>query len=274
MSNLSVSDMLLYESLFNMKSGYVLDFTNSSFKDFIYQNTKMNIYDDKYNAKGDSKAKRLREFICLESDQVVGNLLLSLIDYCDNLHLVNNVQNTNMPLISQCKTIANKLLGKKIQTESDLIKYTFDTLPINRLNIDSSLINIIEQRIKEIEICLKHHAALACIFLCGSTLEGILLSLATKQVKEFNTSASSPKDKDGKVKLFQYWTLSDLINVSYNIELIDLNVKDFSHAVRDFRNYIHPYEQMNSRFNPNIYTAALSYKVLQLTIFQLTDTKY
>ena len=274
MSSLSSSYIPIFESLFEMKSGYVLDFSNLSFKNFVCQNTNLDIYDDKYSENGDSKAKRLREFIRIEPDHVVGNLLISLLEYCSTMILVGNRQNSNPHLISECRNIANKLLSNKIQTEYDLIQYKFEKLPINSLNIDSTLINIFEQRVKEIEICLEHNAALACIFLCGSTLEGILSSLATQKLKDFNMSPSSPKDKLGKTKSLDDWTLNDLINVSHNIGLIDLNVKNFSHAVRGFRNYIHPSEQIRSKFNPDIHTAGLSYKVLQLTIFQLTKTRY
>ncbi len=222
MSTLPASDMPLFESLLEMNSGYVLNFTNTTFENFIYQETKKDIYDDKYGTNGDSKAKRLREFIRLESDTLVGKLLSSLIDYYSNLSLIQKPQkDINSILVSKCQSITNKLLGKKIQTESDLINYKFNSLPINKLNIDNSLINVIEQRIKEVEICLKYGAALSCIFLCGSTLEGILLSLANQQIKQFNMSTSSPKDKEGKTKSLQYWTLNDLINVSYDIRLID-----------------------------------------------------
>lgn len=74
----------------------------------------------------------MREFICTESDQVVGNLLLSLMDYYSNFSLANNIQNKNTHLIAKCESITNKLLGKKIQTETDLINHN-----IHRLKIDT-----------------------------------------------------------------------------------------------------------------------------------------
>ncbi len=49
-------------------------------------------------------------------------------------------------------------------------------------------------RFEEIEKCLKVDASLAVIFLVGSTLEGILLGIATKYPQEFNKAKSSPKD--------------------------------------------------------------------------------
>ncbi len=50
-------------------------------------------------------------------------------------------------------------------------------------------------------------------------------------------------------------------------------VKKFSHSLRDFRNYIHPYEQVSSRFNPDEHTARISWQVLKAALFQLSGQK-
>jgi len=76
-------------------------------------------------------------------------------------------------------------------------------------------------------------APLAAIFLCGSTLEGILLGIASSRPKEFNQSSVSPKDSLGKVKQFQDWTLNDFIKVARDLDLVGEDVKKFSHALRD-----------------------------------------
>lgn len=72
---------------------------------------------------------------------------------------------------------------------------------------------------------------------------------------------------------FQEWTLSNFIDVSYDIGLLGLDVKKFSHVLRDFRNYIHPYMQMSSRFSPDIDTAKISWQVLQAAISDLIKNK-
>src|SRR5262249_2538594 len=113
-------------------------------------------------------------------------------------------------------------------------------------------------------------APLAVIFLCGSTLEGILLGTACLHPKEFNQSPASPKDSMAKAKQFPEWTLSDFINVARDLNLIGEDVKKFSHALRDFRNYIHPYHQMSSNFNPDEHTAKICWQVLQAAIVQLS----
>lgn len=112
------------------------------------------------------------------------------------------------------------------------------------------------------------------MILCGSILEGILLGIALKNMKEFNQSPSSPKDKDsGKVLPFQDWTLSSFIDVAYSIGMLGLDVRKFSHSLRDFRNYIHPYLQVSSGFSPDIDTAKISWQVLQAAISDLTKNK-
>ena len=67
--------------------------------------------------------------------------------------------------------------------------------------------------------------------------------------EKFNRSSGSPK-LEGKVKPFYKWTLSEFINVAHEVGLVKLDVQKFSHGLRDFRNYIHPYEQIASGFRP------------------------
>ena len=58
-----------------MKDGYVLDFTNSECERFILDNLGINIYDDCYCERGNSKANRLRVFWNKKSNWVVKKLL-------------------------------------------------------------------------------------------------------------------------------------------------------------------------------------------------------
>lgn len=101
-------------------------------------------------------------------------------------------------------------------------------------------------------------------------MEGILLGIAIKNPRKFNESKISPKNKDNKVKPFQEWTLNNLIEVAYEQNFLSLDVKRYSHSLRDFRNYIHPYEQMSQSFNPDNHTAKISWQVLKAAIYQLS----
>lgn len=157
--------------------------------------------------------------------------------------------------------------------EDDFLKKEFSEISLEKLGLDSFITEILQLRLDEIKKCLGINAPLSVIFLSGSTLEGILLGIASKFPKEFNQSKASPKDKEGKPFQFHQWTLSSFIDAAFEVGLLREDVKKFSHSLRDFRNYIHPYEQMSSRFNPDEHTAKISWQVLKAALFQLSDQK-
>lgn len=159
---------------------------------------------------------------------------------------------------------------KEKLSEEEFINKDFKNISIDKVGLDSVVNEVIKQRLEEIKNCLKSKASLAVIFLCGSTLEGILLGVASKNTKSFNMCKTSPKDKSGKIKPFHEWTLNDFINTSRELNIIGEDVKKFSHALRDFRNYIHPYQQVASNFSPDEQTAKICWQVLQAAIIQLS----
>lgn len=124
---------------------------------------------------------------------------------------------------------------------------------------------VIKSRIIEIEKAFKAEAYLSDVLLAGSTLEGIFLNIASLNPRVFNTSNCSPK-KDGKVKNFVQWTLHNFIEVSHSINLIEKDTYRFSKELRDFRNYIHPFQQMTEKFSPREQTAKICLQVLKSAI--------
>ena len=160
---------------------------------------------------------------------------------------------------------------KKELKIDDFLNKEFNEISLDKLGLDSAITEILALRFDEIKKCLQSKASLSVIFLSGSSLEGILLGVASKYPANFNQSKSSPKDKNSKVYPFHQWTLNNFIEVSYELGFLKEDVKKFSHSLRDFRNYIHPYEQMSSRFNPNEHTAKICWHVLKAAIFQLSN---
>ncbi|NLK81607.1 MAG: hypothetical protein GX277_05345 [Bacteroidales bacterium] len=157
--------------------------------------------------------------------------------------------------------------------EDDFLKKEFSEISLDKLGLDTIITETLNLRFEEIKICLNNKAPLSVIFLSGSTLEGILLGIASKFPKEFNQAKTSPKDKEGKVKPYHEWTLSNFIDTAHELGLLKEDVKSFSHSLRNFRNYIHPYEQVSSRFNPDEHTAKICWQVLKAGIYQLTKNK-
>lgn len=276
MADLSTNDKKILEKLFQI-TGYVLNFTNRTFADFFKDDLGVDIYADKYGINGTSKANHLRAFWEIEDNELVGKSIKKLIEYIENQILLSELkkEDFSLELISRGKEISAKLRGfmseETVITEDELSKRDFKDISITKLKLDPVVLGIIQERINEIKKCLSAKASLAVIFLCGSTLEGILLGVATNNIKAFNTAVASPKDKvTGEVKPFQDWTLNDFINVSRELKFIGEDVKKFSHAMRDFRNYIHPYEQMSSGFSPDEHTAKICSQVLLAAIAQLS----
>lgn len=80
MANLSYQEKkIIKENL--IQYGYVLNFSNNSFKTFIVDVTGKNIYDTRYSENNSgSKGQRLLRFIELEPDYTVGILLKAMFD--------------------------------------------------------------------------------------------------------------------------------------------------------------------------------------------------
>lgn len=154
--------------------------------------------------------------------------------------------------------------------EDDFLKLTFD-INVDALMLEPDVAAIIKSRIEEADTCIRNSASLAAIFLIGSVLEGILLGTASAYPQIFNSAQCSPKDKDsGKVRRFPDWTLNNYIDVAAEVGVLNQDVKKFSHVVRDFRNYIHPYQQMSSHFTPDKQTALICFQVLKAAIYQIS----
>ena len=155
-----------------------------------------------------------------------------------------------------------------VMQETDFLKLTYD-VDIDRLGLDGGTSDIIRARLMEVESCFNHDAPLAAVIMIGSIMEGILLGIASSHQREFNQAASAPTDKQGKAQKFQDWTLNNYIDVASEIGILKPDVKKFSHAVRDFRNYIHPYQQMATQFSPDKHTALICLQVLKAAIYQI-----
>jgi hypothetical protein len=271
---------MLFEKQFLMDGGYVLDFSNNTFQRFVADSVNVNIYDGKYAMFGDSKANRLRAFWDLENDQIVGKLLCDLLNYIKTKAMLGSREMqaciANQDLYNECSVLASSLSEtnaklKEEQEEQKFLKMEVDDISISILSIDHDVAAILEQRMVEAKKCLKAEAPLSVIFLCGSILEGVFIGIANKNPKEFNQAKATPRNRDtGKPRPLREWTLNDFIETACEIGFIGLDVKRYSHSLRDFRNFIHPNEQLTLRFNPDQHTAKISWQVLKAAIHDIS----
>lgn len=95
-----------FEQLFGMDSGYVLDFSNRTFQEFIYSVIQIDIY-AKY--QGLSKAKILRSIIAEYDNVTVGKLLLELLRYMQEKSMIAD---NDKETFKKCAETGYRLIGK------------------------------------------------------------------------------------------------------------------------------------------------------------------
>jgi hypothetical protein len=128
MAELTFTERQAVEKAFGMSSGYVLNFSNRTFQEFIHDSIGRNIYDEKYSNGGDSKANRLRTLIKVEPNHVVGKVLADLVEMANS--------NPSSPyadsgVLEPCSRLANRLRqGAPVLEEvlPDAQETTFDAL--------------------------------------------------------------------------------------------------------------------------------------------------
>ena len=274
MSTLTVTDRAYLEKFLDMSGGYVLRYPDDTFSDTsfgaFFQRHSIDIHGPKYQTIGTSKANKLRAFWDIEHDSVVGKVMSGMVDeYVVGCEL--NKKDVDAALLEKVRSILSRLSGKPqtakpTQTTDDFLKHEFTIPNVHKLPIEAQVIPVIQSRLDEALKALSAGAHLSVIFLCGSVLEAVLLGAAQKEPARFNRASASPKAKDGSVRQFHEWSLAQFIDVACEVNLLKPDVKKFSHGLRDFRNYIHPYEQMQSGFTPDEHTAKLCFQVLKAAL--------
>lgn len=119
-----------------MGSGYVLDFSNRTFSEFIYDSTKIDIYQEKYNYASGSKANRLRAFWDIEPNHLVGQLTGDLIEHLNTIKLTGGYLSPGKTdeLIEECLKIVNRLKEDLPVENVDAIKAISDDKDFNSLS--------------------------------------------------------------------------------------------------------------------------------------------
>lgn len=143
---------------------------------------------------------------------------------------------------------------------------------LQKLNLPRGSKKVIEDRMVEVEKCIQNNIPLAACFLCGSTLEGILIEVAKNNGSDFANSKAAPKNSEGVLE-FDKWSLNPLIETAYENGIIQKDVRDGLKHLRNYRNYIHPKQQEKEGFRPTKYTAEMNLKCLKISIKQISDYK-
>lgn len=280
MSQLKTNEKQILEKLFQMGGGYVLNFSDRTITEFFKDNLQVDFYSSDFNYGSGSKANRMRGFWAAAPDSLVAKSIRELIEYIRFQILLEELAADDFPdaLVERALQVAEKLDGGAVSPamhfnatgDEEFLKKEFDDLELSQLGLDTSTESIVAERIEEVQKCLRANAPLSVVFLCGSTLEGVLLSAAKDFPKQFNQASAAPKNA-GNVLPLHDWKLVSLIDVGREVGLLGEDVKKHSHALRDFRNYIHPMQQLSTGFSPHKHTAKISWQVLQAAIYEISE---
>lgn len=139
---------------------------------------------------------------------------------------------------------------------------------------DPKLSDLLTKRWEEAQKDIYSNCYLSAIIMMGSLLEGALLYKVEKDVSKACKASRAPKKKDGKAKPIHEWSLHDLIEVSHELGWLHGDVKRFSHALRDYRNMVHPYHQRALSENPpDKDTCIICWEVVKAAISDLFGGK-
>jgi len=137
MSSLKTSEKIYLENFFEMNGGYVCDFSDRTFREFILENIGVDVFSEQFSYEAEpnykaSKAKRLRHFWKNESDKTTYKLLNALYEYwIAKKEISGTLTVETNKLAERCKKIIIRL--KENNTNDDLEAFT------ENLNADESL---------------------------------------------------------------------------------------------------------------------------------------
>lgn len=261
-------EMRAIEAVLEMGGGYVLDFTDRSFAEFFAE-CGVQIDDPRYSVQGTSKAKRLRYFLRTTAAPLTGKVLGALLQH----RLVSKPDGIAEPHLTVFITTVERLGGtiptelKRSRTtvpapstEAELLRLVFRPEIFAKLPIEPSMSAALVNRMEEAHRCIESKANLAAVILCGSVLEGMCLDFGCRHPERVNRAFGEQYNKP--TKQFPEWKLKEWIDVLGRLGDLSPNIEKFGHSLRDFRNYVHPAEQLAHRFTPDQHTARICYQVV------------
>lgn len=124
---------------------------------------------------------------------------------------------------------------------------------------DNELRKILERDYLEIQIALIAQCWKSVIIMCGSAMEAILLDLLKQDEEEAKSSQKAPAERN-----LEKWSLNDLIEVAIDLELVTEGIAKLSHSVREYRNIIHPGNEIRNKIEFGKEEARIAIEVLNI----------
>lgn len=124
-NHIGYRDLPFIDRVFEMGSGYVLDFSDRTFGQFFAQALNVNIDDDKFSAMGTSKAKRLRYFLQNVDPRLAAKTLRALLEYRSDLRARFGHPETEAGAVAKVQAVIERLESDRPSTEG-IDRFTAD----------------------------------------------------------------------------------------------------------------------------------------------------
>lgn len=264
-------DLRTIESVLQMSGGYVLDLTNRTFTEFFREHG-VDIDHQRYAVDGGSKANRLRRFLRTSTPPNTGRVLAGLLEH----RLASGLEDLRPGDLESYRRLVVRLGGTAPESpataavaaaaaadakaEAALLRRVFRPDLFDGLPSDDAMRRALVDRMDEAGRCIDVNANLAAVILCGSVLEGMCLGYGTRNPERVNRAFAARFNKPAKQ--LHEWRLNEWIDVLAYLGDLSPNIEKFGHGLRDFRNYVHPAEQLANRFSPNQHTARIAFQVV------------
>lgn len=137
--------------------------------------------------------------------------------------------------------------------DHDFNREVFERLP-NKAELTSILVG----RMDEAQRCFDAGAHLAATIIYGSVLEGVCLGFGYTFQDLVSRAFSECYPDTEKFPPLPTWKLHEWIEVLGSLGYLTPNVETYAEGLRDFRNYVHPNEQLKAGFTPDRNSARMA----------------
>jgi hypothetical protein len=124
---------------------------------------------------------------------------------------------------------------------------------------DKELQALLHRDYQEVQRAFVAQCWKATIVLAGGAMEAILLDRLSLDEASSVSATSAPKKAD-----LMRWDLSDLIKVAVELKLVNSSVEKLSHSVREYRNLIHPGNELRNKLTVGAEEARIAIEILNL----------
>lgn len=108
MAEIKHTEMRFLDRVFDMESGYVLDFSNRTISDFFEDELGVDIYDSRYEVRGSSKANRVRCYLQTVDNSSAAQALKALWSYRSDFYEMQGLEDP----IPKCEGKILNLIAK------------------------------------------------------------------------------------------------------------------------------------------------------------------